>query len=153
MDRPIGKVERNNHLNHLTKILPFVAVVFGLQCYLIYQISSGIDIGNYTFFLGVSLASFVGALLYYDTNHHIIIYQNRLHIYFQIMGVNEEVYFTDIQEMYVPEEDINFSTMVIKTHDDKKYKLHFIDHPYHVKKFILDLMDGKDMQDDIKEAA
>ena len=121
--------------------MPIIFLVFLGQCYLLYKISGGHSFGDYVLALGAGLALFVGALTYYDTHHHILLYPTKLRIVFQISGLDTSINYLDIKEMIVGDAEASFSSLTIQTKDDKKFVLHFIDHPEQVKKYILTLKD------------
>ena len=159
MNEILAKVGRKNHLNHLLAVMPLITFVYGVQCYLIYKFSDGVPFGDYALLLGCSLAFFISFLVYYDNHHHVFICKNHLHIYFPLFGTNLEIPYEDIEQIIAPDEECNFSTMVIKTKNKDNHVLYFVDFPVSVKQIIEDQMNGKDSwkqeesQDDFDQAA
>src|SRR5690606_26788334 len=117
MEKAIARISRENHLNHLTKTLPFISVVFVIQCYLIKHFSPTINLGDYAIYLAMGLAAFVASMVYYDNNHHVIIYPDHILVYFGLMGTNRKVYYTDIAKIIAPEQECHFSTLVLRLKD------------------------------------
>ena len=143
---PIGKLERKNHLNHLTKVVPFIVLLFAIQCFLIYHFMGGVEIFNTVSIIGIGIISLICSLLYYDYNHHIILYQDHLHIYFSLALTNREIGYDEIENISVGEEGTSFSSVYLNLIDGEKVTLHFIDYPDHVKDFILHLKKGKSQE-------
>ena len=160
MNEIIAKVGRKNHLNHLINVMPLITFVFGVQCYLIHTFVQGVNIGDYALILGGMLTFFITSLMYYDNNHHVFIYKNHLKIFFPLLGTNVDLAYQDILEVIAPDQECNFSTMVIKTKDHKSYVFYFVDFPVSVKQLIeqqrkeVDITNtGSDNQDDMDQAA
>lgn len=136
MNGILAKIGRENHLNHLITVMPLITMVFGAQCYIMWKYSPEINIGDYALSMGLVLSSFIGMMVYYDNNHHILIYKDHLHIYFGLFGINKKIEFNNIQEIIAPEDDVKFSSMVIKTKDKSNHVFYFVDYPLHVKMLI-----------------
>lgn len=136
----IAKIGRQNHQNHLLAVMPLITIVFGIQCYLIYQFAEGVAVGDYAMLLGASLATFISWLMYYDNNHHVFICRNHLHVYFPLFGKNFEIDYKDIEQIVVPEEECNFSSILVKTKDNGRYVFHFVDFPVATKILIEEQM-------------
>lgn len=136
MNVAIARIGRENHLSHLTKTLPFVTAAFAIQCYLINHFSPGISLGDYAMFLGGGLALFIAILVYYDTNHHVIIYSDHLHVYFPALGTNRKIYYSELEEIHAPKEECHFSSLILKLKDKEHVVFYFVDYPVHVKSLI-----------------
>jgi hypothetical protein len=149
MNKAIARIGRENHIKHLTRILPFITSIFGVQCYLIYKYAKGIQVGDYAMFLGVSLVTFIVALVYYDNNHHVIIYPKHLHIFFPAMGTDRKVFYNEIDKIIAPEEECNFSTLVLKLKNEEHVVFYFVDYPLHVKELIESQYKDIDGEEDI----
>lgn len=136
MEKAIARISRENHLSHLTRTLPFITVVFVIQCLLIRHFSPTINLGDYALYLAMGLVFFVVSLVYYDNNHHVIIYPDHLLIYFSLLGVNRKVYFSDIASIEGPKEECHFSTLVVRLKDKENLVFYFVDYPVQVKQLI-----------------
>ncbi len=137
MKEAIAKIGRENHQKHLTSVMPLIVAVFGVQCFIMFKMGTGIEAGDYALGLGIGLASFISLLFVYDNYHHAIIYKDHLHIYFPLTMTNKTIEYSNIERIITAkEEDCSFSNMVIKTKDKKTHVLFFVDHPTHVKELI-----------------
>lgn len=135
---PLAKVGRENHLNHIINVLPLITVVFGIQCYIMSQITPAGEYGDFPLYLAGSLIAFICGLFYYDKNHHVIFYQDHMHINFSLFGTNKVIHYKDIREIIGPEEECKFSSLMIKTREQGNIILHFVDYPLTVKSLILE---------------
>ena len=148
MKKVLAKIGRENHINHLITVMPLIVMVYAVQCYVMWSFSPDMKIGDYAITMGCVLSSFIGLMVYYDNNHHVLIYEDRLHIYFGLTGTNKIIEFSDIEKVLAPDEDVNFSNLIIKTKEEKNHVFYFVDHPLLVKKLIEKQMTGKK---DLKE--
>lgn len=135
---PLAKVGRDNHLEHIVNVLPIITVVFGIQCYIMSRITPAGEFGDFPLYLAATLIAFISGLFYYDKNHHVIFYQDHMHISFSLFGTNKIIYYKDIREIHGPEEECKFSSLLIKTREQGNLILHFVDYPLTVKSLILE---------------
>lgn len=136
MNKILAKIERQNHLNHLISVMPLITTVFGIQCFIMWKFSTEIDIGNYAITMGLFLSTFIGMMVYYDNNHHVVLYKDHLHIQFGLTGTNKKIPLMDITEIITAEDETKFSSMIIRTKDKGNHVLYFIDFPLQVKLLI-----------------
>lgn len=136
MNEILAKLGRKNHLNHLINVMPLITFVYGVQCFLIYRFGQDIDVGDYALFLGLGLASFISTLVFYDNNHHVFICKKHLHIYFALTGTDYQIPYSDIKEIIAPEEESNFSSLIIRDIHKKTFVFYFVDYPLSVKTMI-----------------
>lgn len=137
MKKVLAKIGRENHINHLITVMPLIVMVYAIQCYVMWKFSPELQIGDYAITMGIVLSSFISFMVFYDNNHHVLIYEDKLHIYFGLTGTNRVIEFKDIETIIAPEEEVNFSNLIIKTKEDQKnHVFYFVDHPFHVKKLI-----------------
>jgi len=138
MKKALAKVGRDNHLDHIINVLPLITVVYAIQCYIMARISPAAENGDFALYLAFALISFISALFYYDKNHHVIFYDDHMHVNFSLLGTNRIIYYKDIKEIIAPEEECKFSSIMIKTREQGNHVLHFVDYPVTVKTLILD---------------
>lgn len=143
MNKPLAKIGRQNHLNHLVAIMPLLTIVYCVQCFIMHKFAPQMDIGEYAINLGVLLSAFIGMMVYYDNNHNVLIYKDHLHIHFGILGTDIKVNLQDIEEIIAPEKEMPFSSLMIKTKDKKRYMFYFVDFPLQVKTIIESQKDDK----------
>ena len=117
------------------QILPFITTIFGIQCFLVFKFVKDVQVGDYALFMGLGLISFVYSLFYYDNNNHVLVYTKYLHI-FPVIGVDKKLHYTEIDLIIGPEEECNFSTIIVQMKDKKRHVFYFVDYPLQMKAFI-----------------
>jgi hypothetical protein len=136
MNKAIARIGRDNHLKHLIAMLPFITLVFGIQCFLMFEFHTDEKVGDYALILAAGLVSFISALAYYDNHHHVIIYPKYIHIFFPLLGTDRTIYYHDIDKIIAPEKECTFSSLIIKLKNEDQLIFYFVDYPVHVKKLI-----------------
>lgn len=144
--RALLKLEHNNHLTHLTRVLPLIVAVFGIQCYVLSQMNPHASIGNYAIFLGFTLTLLIGSMVYYDTYHKTYLFEDHLYIEFSLLGTKRIIKYSEIEDIITAKDDASFSSILLRLSDNSKVILHFVDHPRAVKKLIEELK-TKETQD------
>lgn len=137
--RALAKLEHNNHLAHLTRVLPLIVMVFAIQCYVLSQMNPTASIGNYALFLGFTLATLIGSMVYYDTYHLTLLFEDHLYIEFKLTGTKRVIFYHEIKEIITAKDEVSFSSILLRLNDNSKVILHFVDHPRAIKKFIEEL--------------
>lgn len=150
MNAPIARFTRHNHQKHIIEVMPFIAAVFGVQCYLMGQFSSGVDIGDLALTLASALVGFVLSLYLYDEKNHVFIFEDKLVYGFLGLGQARTVMFKDIERIVAPEDERKFSSLMIKLKDGSCRVLYFIDYPVASKDFLsLQMNKSKESDQDI----
>jgi len=138
MENAIAKLTRENHFNNLINNLPLFTILYATQCalahYVFYDI---VNPGSFAVALGTCLIFLVSSIYVYDKYHHVIIYKNRFHVYFEIFGISKTIMFDDIEDIVGPSEECEFSSLRLVLKNDLVYDLHFIDYPMQVRKILL----------------
>lgn len=136
MKKALAKFTRTNHSKHIVDVMPLVAAVFGVQCYLLEQFESGIDTGTVAVSIAVGLVAFVCGLFWYDRNHHIIVFEDRIESGFFGFGAVKTVMLSEIESIEAPKEERNFSTLIVSTKEGKAHIYYFVDYPKASKEFL-----------------
>lgn len=136
MDKPIAKLSRQNHIDHIIGVLPLITAVFGVQCYLMSQFTSGIEIGNLALGLASGLVAFVGGLFYYDNKHQVFVYPDRLRAGFGLLGGLKSIKFSEIEEVIAPLEEKKFASIILRMKNNRSHIFYFVDYPLDVKKLL-----------------
>lgn len=138
MEQAIAKLTRENHFQNLINNLPLFTILYGTQCALAYFVFYEIvDPGVFALALAGCLITLISSLYIYDSYHHIIIYKNRLHIYFELFGLSKTIMYEDILDILAPEQECEFSSIRLVLSEDRVYDIHFIDYPMQVRKILL----------------
>lgn len=137
MENAIARLTKENHFNNLIGNLPLFTILYGVQCALAHFVFSDIvNPGHFALALGASLIFLMSFIYIYDRFHHVIIYKNRLHIYFEPLKTSKDIMFEDIQEIYAPEQECEFASLRIQLKNKQVVDLHFIDYPLQVKQIL-----------------
>ncbi len=136
MKKPVRSIERNEHMNHLSRIVPLIGTIFMVQCYMLYKITNGQNMGDFAMFLGFSLISIIGILFLYDTKHKVDFYENDLHIHFAPLGIDKRINYNEITSVDAVNDQAVFSTITLTTTDGLRHHLHLIDKPQEIKSFL-----------------
>ena len=143
MNKPIAKITKENHLNNLISNLPLFTIVYGIQCALAHFFFRDIvDPGNFAMILGGTIVGLISMLYAYDRYHHIIIYQDKVQIYFELFNLSQTISFEHIEEIIAPREECDFASLTLVLSDKQRIDLHFVDYPVQVKQVLLTIKNG-----------
>lgn len=165
MQKAIAKFTRINHQKHIIDVMPLIAAVFGVQCYLMGQFSAGISIGDLALAMAGGLVSFVAGLFWYDKKHRILIFSDRIESGFNGLGGMKTIMLKEIASIEAPEDEKNFSSLLIMMANGSSHVFYFIDYPKASKAFLEERIslllneakkdakgEGKEDQNEIKAA-
>ena len=136
MSFPI-KITRNSHIDHLSKSMPIVMLLFVGQIYIMKESYPTQKLGDYSIFCALTICAYIGALFYYDKNLSTLIYPDKIETH-TFLGKKIEIPFHEIVKVIGPNSECKFSTIVICT-KDKVVPLRFIDNPIQIQNKILSL--------------
>ena len=140
MNRALAKLSRNNHRKHIIDLMPLICAVFGVQCYLMSQfeigLNGGMDTGDLALLMGLGLITFISGLFWYNTSHHVLIYEDRILTGFAGFGTVKTIKFEDIASIKAPKEEQNFSSLVLKLKNGNSHIFYFVDFPKASKAFL-----------------
>lgn len=133
---PVAKLTRTNHQKHIVDVMPLIAAVFAVQCYLMGQFGAAIDTGNLALAMALGLSGFVGALFWYDKNHIILVFEDKIQSGIKGFGRVKTVKFEEIEQVLRPEKESNFSNLVLKLKCGSTRVFYFVDHPKASSEFL-----------------
>lgn len=138
MTKPIARITKENHLNNLISNLPLFTIIYGIQCALAHFFFRDIvDPGNFAMVLGGTIVGLIGLLYTYDKYHHILIYKDKLQVYFEPFKMSQIITFDQIADIQVPESECEFASMTLILKNNERIDFHFIDYPVQVKQVLL----------------
>ena len=153
MEKAVAKLTKENHLNTLLDGLPLLTTLDGVNCLMAHYFIEGINIQAFALSLGGMLIAFVCGLFVYDKYHHVLLYDQYMLIYFQPFGYAKKIPYQKIHKVITVEEEVHFSSLLIKLKDEKELSLHFVDHPTHAKKFIDELVGMNRLTEELIDSA
>lgn len=126
----VTHMTRHNHLIHMTKVLPLLAIIFIAQCFLIPSAFPELQLGNLYFIMSVCLCCGVSCLYLYDTQIHIFIKDQKLHWQIPLLKINRSFSLLDLNTIDVYDPEQPFSNLKLSFGPKSKtLNLFFIDNP------------------------
>lgn len=137
MDKALAKLTRENHLNNLVENMPLFVILYAAQCAMAHFIFYNIvDPGHFAVILGLTLIIVMLGIYIFDKYNHIIVYENKLQIFFEVFGTSRVIAFDDIIDIQAPEQECEFGPITLVLKNKKVVHLQFIDYPVQVKKIL-----------------
>lgn len=123
-------ITRNNHLLHMTRVLPILAIIFIAQCFLIPSAFPELQLGNLYFIMSVCLCFGVSCLYLYDTQIQIFIKDQSLHWQIPMLKIKKSYSLLELHSIDVYDPEQPFSNLKLSFGTKKKtINLFFIDNP------------------------
>lgn len=123
---------REKHLDHMVKVVPFIALMFGIQGYILTKIHE--DFGGFAIFvLAGCLISMITAFITYDVKHQVNFFESHLEIKF--LGLSKKILYTDILTIQISESNQTFASLQLRTKQGP-HRFFFVDDADAVKAFL-----------------
>jgi hypothetical protein len=126
------QVTREKHLDHMVKVVPLIALMFGIQGYILMKIHEGFG-GGAVFFLAGCLVFMITAFITYDVKHKVTFFEDHLEMSF--LGLQKSLSYTDIISVHVSESKQTFATVLIRTKTGR-HTFFFVDDADGIKSFL-----------------
>lgn len=139
----IARIGREKHLEMLIGRLPLITVIYGVQCYVLFQMENLQHAKDMITLIGIFLVVLVSALFVHDKYHQVIFYKDHLVVFFGPLNHLKKINYHDIQSVEAPKKECDFSSILIKMNDNTEHSIHFVDYPLQVKAFIEELRSEK----------
>ncbi|HXH30293.1 MAG TPA: hypothetical protein VNJ01_05750 [Bacteriovoracaceae bacterium] len=124
---------REQHLDHMVRVVPLLVLCYGLQCYAILNMKNPGEAGTILSVSGVCLVLMIGAFICYDLKHQVVFYEDHLRV--QFFGRVETIWYQDIQKIDVLEPSGSFSKITIQ-HRTGKASFYFVDSAAAIKDWV-----------------
>lgn len=131
---PNFKLTREHHMDHMTKVVPFIVCGYGIHAYIIMGMGHHEFTSTILSVLGGLLVLMIGAFVSYDMKHEVSFFDNHFTVTF--LGSTHSVSYSEITEISVKDPEHKFSSMVIKT-QTKNFSWYFVDDGQKIKDFVL----------------
>lgn len=126
----VTHMTRHNHLVHMNKVLPLLAIIFIAQCFFIPQVFPELQLGNLYFIMSIALCCGVFTLYLYDTQLQVFIKDDHLHWQIPALKIQRQYSLIDLQTVDVFDPEQPFSNLKLSFGLKKKViNLYFIDNP------------------------
>lgn len=130
--KPPFSLTREKHLDHMVKVIPFIALMFGVQGYILMKIHEGLG-GGAIFLLAGCLIFMITSFVVYDVKHQVSFLEDRLEVDF--LGLKKTVFYQDIVSVHVSESNQTFSSLLLVTASGK-HRFFFVDDADGIKTFL-----------------
>ncbi len=142
--KPPFTLTREKHLDHMVKVVPFIALMFGIQGYVLTKIHE--DLGGVAIFvLAGCLISMITAFITYDVKHQVTFFETHLEIKF--LGLHKKIMYSDVLAVQISESNQTFASLQLKT-TQGPHRFFFVDDADAIKAFL-----ESDRNQDLKAAA
>ncbi len=92
---------RENHMNYMTKVTPFLILACVIQSFIYPRFVPGTNSLEIALFLFIGIVLIVGAFSLYDWLHRVTVYRNFMTVSFSPFSYHEEILYQDIEEVTV----------------------------------------------------
>ncbi len=123
---------REKHLDHMTKVVPFIVMMFGIQGYLLTRINESFGTSA-IFILAGCLISMITAFITYDVKHQVTFFEDHLEMNF--LGLKKTVSYQDIVNLQISETNQTFASLHFRT-KSAKHSFFFVDDADGIKAFL-----------------
>lgn len=132
----MSQVTRDNHLNYINKLTPWLVISYALQSYLYLQWAPAALAWEVIYFLGVALALLVAGCCFFNQHHKIIFHEHHLEVSFKLINYQQELLYRDIQWIEVNRSKHNFATLSLTAKDHTRVQLYHVDNALALKHFL-----------------
>src|SRR4051812_29530908 len=108
--RPDG-ITREKHLDHMTRVVPFIVFCYAIQSYVVYRVSPTEFSRLCLFVLGCFLAAMVAGFVMYDLKHKVKFEDEYLEVSF--LWSTKKIFYTEITSISHSMPVESFSTLTI----------------------------------------
>lgn len=126
------QLTREKHLDHMVKVVPFIALMFGVQAYILTKIHEGMG-GAAVFVLAGFLIAMIVGFITYDVKHRVTFFDDHLEMSF--LGLSKKIPYAEIFSVHISEHKQAFATVHLRTRSSK-HTFFFVDDADGVKAFI-----------------
>jgi hypothetical protein len=138
------KLTREKHLDHMVKVVPFIALMFGIQGYILTKIHEGMG-GPAVIVLAGFLIAMITAFITYDVKHQVTFFEDHLEMSF--LGLSKKLLYSEIISVHVSESNQTFASILLRT-SASRHTFFFADDADGIKVFL-----ESQKQTDLKAAA
>ncbi len=123
---------REKHLDHMVKVVPFIALMFGIQGYVLTKIHESFG-STAIFFLAGCLISMITAFITYDVKHQVTFLESHMEIRF--LGLSKNIPYSEILSVRISESNQTFASLQLFTKEGA-HRFFFVDDADAIKTFL-----------------
>lgn len=129
------QITRKAHINHLAKIMPLFALLYGVQIILLTGMGSNF-ITESLIFIGLCLVGLVSFFYWYDSKQKTIITPEKIIFEFHPFYEQKAINIKDILSTEVVDTGASFSTIMLNLKNQHIVSLYLVDEPDQVNVII-----------------
>jgi hypothetical protein len=122
---------REKHLDHMVKVVPFIALMFGIQAYVLTKIHEGLG-GAAILILAGCLISMITAFITYDVKHQVTFLESHFEIKF--LGLHKKIMYSEVLAVQISESNQTFASLQLRTKQGH-HRFFFVDDADAIKAF------------------
>jgi len=149
--KPVYEVTRQEHLNHLQRMMPLLAGIYFFQCFLLWHFITDMPVGDICFLVAVFISAGISGLYVYDNYQKTLIFGDSILSYFELWGGAKIYSLSDIKNIRADSSDLLFGHLELEFKNGDSLRLYFIDRTSDVAKLIEKLI--KEQKTQIQLAA
>jgi hypothetical protein len=149
--KPVFEVTRQEHLNHLQRMMPLLAGIYLIQCFLLLNFITDMPVGDICFLVAIFISVGICGLYAYDNYQKTLIFGDSILSYFELWGGAKIYSLSDIKTVRADSSDLLFGHLEIEFKNGERLRLYFIDRTSDVAKLIEKLV--KDQKSTLQLAA
>ncbi len=129
-------ISRENHLDHMVKVVPLIVMGYALQCYFIMNAGHTGFATNCLLGLAVGLGLMIVGFITYDLKHFVCFSEESLEIKF--LGRSQTIAYHDPKKVEIGNEGSHtFTTLTLTIMNGQKHRIFIIDDAEKIKAWIL----------------
>lgn len=125
---------REKHLNHLVRVVPLLALAYGIQGYMMMSWAEEGPTGLLVLSLGFSLAISVMCMVGYDQRHQVSFNGEGFQVKAPWLFGKHHKTWDMVKEIEIIGTEDEFQTVTVKLHKKGSYTFYFVDNGYELKK-------------------
>ncbi|MGE3611374.1 MAG: hypothetical protein AB7I27_17400 [Bacteriovoracaceae bacterium] len=134
MNKQMSSISRENHLDHMVRVVPLLVLGYAIQGYVIWQMKGPEFTKDCLLMLGIGLVSMIAGFIIYDTQHKVHFFEDNLVIEF--LGYKKNISYQDIASCVLDSDKNTFSKITLTTYQNKHFHFYFVDNGDKIKLWI-----------------
>ncbi len=149
--KPVYEVSRQEHLNHLQRMMPLLAGIYFFQCFLLWHFITDMPVGDICFLVAVFISAGISGLYMYDNYQKTLIFGDSILSYFELWGGARIYSLSEVKSIRADASELAFGHLELEFNNGDTLRLYFIDRASEVAKLVEKLI--KDQKSQIQLAA
>jgi hypothetical protein len=135
MNKNYPILKRENHLNHMTNVVPILTLAYAVQSYMFLHWNELPQTSTIIILLGITLALAVFSMVFYDLNHKMDFFEDHLIIHFK-GHFAKKISYNEIDNINFNQDANSFSHLYFTLNNKRQLKVYFVDNAQEIKEYI-----------------